>query len=74
MGAALPGPLERILMEKSFSASVRLRRVVTEATHVLVPLTTELMQPDACGSGTGSINVEKLMLAPVEQGQLRETE
>ena len=61
-------------MTKSFSVSVRLRRVVTETAYVSVPLTADLLRADRSGSAENRIDVEKLVLAALELGRLRETE
>ena len=55
-------------MAKTFSVSVRLQRVTTETTHVSVPLSAELWQPNPDGSGTKRINTEKLTEAAIESG------
>lgn len=54
-------------MSKSFSVSVRLQRVTIETAHVSVPLVPDLIEPNF--DETGSIDVDKLMLAAVELGK-----
>ena len=60
-------------MANTFSVSVRLQRVITEAAHVSVPLSKELWQPNPDGSGTLAINTDKLFAAAIELGKLSST-
>jgi len=60
-------------MAKTFSVSVRLQRVTTETTHVSVPLSAELLQPNPDGSGTKTINTEKLREAAINLGRIPST-
>lgn len=53
-------------MSKTFSVSVRLRRVTTETAYVSVPLVPNLLEPNFDRSGT--IDAEKLMRKAVELG------
>jgi hypothetical protein len=55
-------------MEKTFSVSIRLRRVITESAHVSVTITPDLMRSDPNNPGYGSLDGEKILLAAVEQG------
>jgi len=56
-------------MAKSFSVSVRLQRVTTETAYVAVPLLEELLQVNANGSRTNTIDAEKLFAAAIELGR-----
>jgi len=56
-------------MAKTFSVSVRLQRVTTETAHVSVPLSEELFQLNPNGSGTNTIDAEKLIAAAIELGR-----
>ena len=58
-------------MSKTFSGSVRLRRVTTETAHVSVHLMPDLLEPNFDQSGT--IDAEKLMQMAVELGRLPST-
>jgi hypothetical protein len=60
-------------MAKTFSVSVRLHRVTTETTHVSVPLSAELLQPNPDGSGTKTIDTEKLREAAINLGKIPST-
>ena len=56
------------------SVSLRLQRVTTENAHVSVPLSEEHWQPNPDGSGTFTINTEKLLATAIELGSfLRQT-
>jgi len=54
-------------MSKSFSVSVRLRRVTIETAFVSVPLSPNLVEPNF--ELSGSINAKKLMQAAVDLGR-----
>jgi hypothetical protein len=54
-------------MAKTFSVSVRLRRVTTETAHVSVPFSQELFQSNPDGSET--IDGEKIIAAAIELGR-----
>lgn len=54
------------LMSKTFSVSVRLKRVTIETAYVSVPLFPELLEPNFDQSGT--IDAEKLMQDAVRLG------
>jgi hypothetical protein len=60
-------------MANSYSVSFRLQRVTTETAHVSVPLSEELWQPNSDGSGTLTINTEKLIATAIELGRLPST-
>jgi hypothetical protein len=55
------------------SVSLQLQRVTTENAHVSVPLSEELWQPNPDGSGTFTINTEKLLPTEIEMGKLLST-
>ena len=56
-------------MPKTFSISVRLQRVTTEAAHVSVPLSDELLQINPDGSKANTLDPTKLMAAAIELGK-----
>lgn len=58
-----------VSMAKTFLVSVRLQRVTTETAHVSVPLSDELFQLNPEGSGTNTINAEKLIAAAIDLGR-----
>jgi hypothetical protein len=58
-------------MPKTFSVSVRLRRVTTETAYVSVALVPNLLEPNFDQPGT--IDAEKLVRAAVELGNLPAT-
>jgi hypothetical protein len=60
-------------MANTYSVSFRLQRVTTETAHVSVPLSEDLWQPNPDGSGTFTINTEKLLATAIELGRLPST-
>lgn len=54
-------------MTKTFAVSVQ--QVTTETAYVFVPLSEELFQMNPDGSGTRTIDAEKLMEAAIELGR-----
>ena len=57
----------------TYSVSLRLQRVTTESADVSVALSDELWQPNPDGSGTRTINTERLLVAAIEMGKLPST-
>jgi len=55
------------VMPKTFSVSVRLRRVTIETAFVSVPLIPDLLEPSF--EQSGAINAEKLMQAAADLGR-----
>ena len=60
------GSLHMHLMSKTFSVSVRLKRVTIETAYVSVSLFPDLLEPNLDQSGT--VDAEKLMQAAVRLG------
>jgi len=58
---------------KISSVSFRLQRVTTEAAHVSVPLSDDLWLPNPDGSGTFTLNSDKLAAIAIEMGKLPST-
>lgn len=55
-------------MDQTYSVLIRLRRTTTEVSNVSVPITSELLVPDAEGTTVRRINVEKLLGAALALG------
>jgi hypothetical protein len=50
-----------------YSITVRLRRVITEAAHVSIRITADLIRVDAGDPETGTLDAEKIFQAAIEQ-------
>jgi len=53
---------------RTYSIGVRLRRTVLESAFVSVPITEEVMQPEADAQGRRRLDAEKVMAAAVRLG------
>ena len=58
-------------MEKTFSVSVRLRRVITESAHFSVTITPDLMRSDPNTPRYGSRDGEKFSKRPLNKAANR---
>jgi len=55
-------------MSPSYSVSVRLQRIRTEAAHVSVPLTSEMWRPSDDDPKRMTVDADKLMAAAIQLG------
>lgn len=59
--------------QPTYSVSVRLQRTTTEECFVAVPVTSDVLKPQAHEDGEYSLDTEKLFAAVIELGQRSET-